>query len=135
MDPVAEVDRTINQNVHTIDTSTSTHSAATAENQAVGPPDHSQERPIPHTSSTIPLTASPVTDTLQTSSVDLPADIASDTVDVTFPTLTSIPFKPTDNASDAPVAPPRSTRSRVPIPNPKYFNPNEFINMLRISHV
>ena len=107
MDPDAEVDRTINQNVQTIDTPT--HSAATTGTPAVHIPDHSQVRTNPCTSSTTSLTASLVTETLQTSSVDLPADIASDTVDATFPNLTSIPFKSTDTTSDAPVAPPRLT--------------------------
>ena len=120
----------MNQNVQTINTPS--HSAATKEPLAVRVPDHSQERTNLRTSSTTSLTASPVTDTLHTSSVDLPADIASDSVDTTFRISQASRL---NIALDAPVAPPRSARSRAPIPNPRYFNPDDFTNIICVSHV
>ena len=39
-----------------------------------------------------------------------------------------LPFKPSSTSEHAQTAPPRSTRQRIPQPNPKYFNPDVLIN-------
>ena len=87
--PVNDVDITTIPDAHTI--ITPTNSAANNEPTELGLPNHKHERTHPHTSPTSSPIASSVTDTLQSTSVDRPADIASD-FDVSFPPLISIPF-------------------------------------------